>query len=1020
MSECDFSLVVLGAGKPHVGHIPAALGELQTGGSVLNWILGVTRCPRSKTTFVAGYQSELIKSKFPELAIIENQKWSSTLSGFSLSLPDLNEEEALLVTYSDILFREDIVERLSRVDADIVVAFDGKWESRFSGSDVRDLIHREKVKIHGDKIVSLGRDVPAEWATGEFIGLVWFSKSAVKFLNKQFKKSPKMFEKCQLSDCVEFLRTNGLSIAGIDVKGDWAEYRYPDDIAQFILGTKAETLGRLKTLLANAKILDQVSFAVEDWKKDPNKIVSEIALKFPNDPLVVRSSALAEDSFNQSNAGRFESLLNVQQGIELCHAINQVVSSYVNPLDVDQVLVQPMLKDVVISGVLFTRTLEYGAPWYVVNYEESGSTDGITSGTSRNHKTTYLRRDIEIVEGNISDRRLLQVFHAVKEIENILEFDNLDIEFAIDANDDVYILQVRPIAVSLLRNKPSDENYYELLEASKQRWTTKELALPHFPQGAPPLYGIMPDWNPAEIIGTIPTNLSSSLYSSLIMDDVWSQQRAEFGYKNIGPAPLLENFSGHAYVDVRASFASFIPASLGNEISDKLLKFYTERLINNPASHDKVEFDIVATCLSPSFEIWRERFIQSGLFSYDETEIIRSELRKISSHAFFRPPTDLATIEKLTARYNDIMASHEIEAIDRAWLLLEDCKRFGTLPFAHLARSGFVAVTLLREAVEIGVLSAEARDNFMASIKTVGHDLMEDANKVKACELEWSAFIDKYGHLRPGTYDITSPRYDSDIEKYLKPLVSNVSEPESLDENLHSWNNEKTKFCHFLSNLELPSEPSTVEEFLRQAIEGREYAKFVFSRNLSAALEAISEVGKEFGLDRMQLSHISIEEIFSIRNSLLSKEELTKKLEVISDRNARLHDVCKGIPLPTLITSIKDFDCFTSSVELANFVGSRTVTAKFYDFSTNESNQLVSLKGLIIMIPQADPGYDWLFGHEIAGLITMFGGANSHMAIRAAEFSLPAAIGVGEQKYKELIKSNLIRISPETKSLQAL
>ena len=75
---------------------------------------------------------------------------------------------------------------------------------------------------------------------------------------------------------------------------------------------------------------------------------------------------------------------------------------------------------------------------------------------------------------------------------------------------------------------------------------------------------------------------------------------------------------------------------------------------------------------------------------------------------------------------------------------------------------------------------------------------------------------------------------------------------------------------------------------------------------------------------------------------------------------------------------------------------------------------------MIIMIPQADPGYDWLFGHEIAGLITMFGGANSHMAIRAAEFGLPAAIGIGERKYVELSKSKLVQLSPGTGVLRAL
>ena len=71
-------------------------------------------------------------------------------------------------------------------------------------------------------------------------------------------------------------------------------------------------------------------------------------------------------------------------------------------------------------------------------------------------------------------------------------------------------------------------------------------------------------------------------------------------------------------------------------------------------------------------------------------------------------------------------------------------------------------------------------------------------------------------------------------------------------------------------------------------------------------------------------------------------------------------------------------------------------------------DELLDFFGKIVLIPQADPGYDWLFGHKIAGLITKYGGANSHMAIRAAEMSLPAAVGVSEKLYEQLTNADRI------------
>ena len=65
-------------------------------------------------------------------------------------------------------------------------------------------------------------------------------------------------------------------------------------------------------------------------------------------------------------------------------------------------------------------------------------------------------------------------------------------------------------------------------------------------------------------------------------------------------------------------------------------------------------------------------------------------------------------------------------------------------------------------------------------------------------------------------------------------------------------------------------------------------------------------------------------------------------------------------------------------------------------------------KEKIVAIPNADPGFDWIFSHNIAGLITQYGGANSHMAIRCAELGIPAAIGVGDKIYENLKEGNIM------------
>ena len=116
-------------------------------------------------------------------------------------------------------------------------------------------------------------------------------------------------------------------------------------------------------------------------------------------------------------------------------------------------------------------------------------------------------------------------------------------------------------------------------------------------------------------------------------------------------------------------------------------------------------------------------------------------------------------------------------------------------------------------------------------------------------------------------------------------------------------------------------------------------------------------------------------------------------------------DYTQVCSVPGQIYSGDDLRFFEHLTSEPNFITQNTARADLAVLtSTSERSQLDSLDGKIVVLPNADPGYDWIFSRNIAGLITMYGGLNSHMSIRAAEFNLPAAIGTGESLY-ELIAS---------------
>lgn len=1023
-------LVVLGAGAPHRGSVPTALRRDVAGTPVLDWVLAAAGVAPADAAFVAGYQAAQVRARYPGVTVVEAADWASTGAAASLLAAPFAPGGALVVCYSDVLFRAEHVAALAAAGsgADVAVAYDSRWRDRFAGRAPGLMRLREKVLVDGGTIARVGADVADDDAHGEFIGLMRLDGRALALLDALRRDPPPELARAHLAGLLEVLRAAGLTIAAIDVAGDWAEVDEPRDVARFVLGTKAQTLDRLRGAITTATIQDQVAFTVAQWRADPAPWTARVVERFGSARLVVRSSARGEDSFTASNAGGYDSVLGVDAERGLADAVERVAASYGPGADDEQVLVQPMVEDVVVAGVAFTRTLEHGAPWVVVNYDATGDTASITSGGSATHRTLVVRR-AALADGGrppaVAGSPVAPLFDALAEIEALLAHDALDVEFALDAAGTVHVLQVRPLVVG--EPDVTDADVDAALEAAHARWRARAASPAHLPGDAAPLFGVMPDWNPAEIIGTAPGALAVDLYRHLIMDEVWAAQRAGYGYRDVRPAPLLETFAGRPYVDVRASFASFLPADLDDALAGRLLAAALDRLRARPELHDKVEFAVVPTCVDPDLERWRRLLSADGFVPADVDRLLAG-LTRITAQALTRGEEDRAAVDAVAAGAAALVAA-DLDPTERARRLL-DGARPATLAFAHLARSAFVAVSLLRGAEAAGVVTHAAVEGFLSTIRTVSHELTHDARAVADGTLARDAFVARYGHLRPGTYDVVSPRYDADPARYLDPLVAHAAaDPQgaadadaAAAEGHRAWERERPAFLAALAALGLPADAPTVEGFLRRSIEGREWAKFVFTRSLSDALEQLVAAAARHGIDRRTLADASLADALAL--TAAADGPTVAAVAARARERAHARRVTAACELPPLLTREDDLDAFVLGAETPNFVGSTAVTAPVVELGPAAEGEggtpAAEVAGRIALVPQADPGYDWLFGQGIVGLVTQYGGANSHMAIRAAEFGLPAAIGVGEQRYRQVTGAAVVELDPAGRLLRVV
>ena len=165
-------------------------------------------------------------------------------------------------------------------------------------------------------------------------------------------------------------------------------------------------------------------------------------------------------------------------------------------------------------------------------------------------------------------------------------------------------------------------------------------------------------------------------------------------------------------------------------------------------------------------------------------------------------------------------------------------------------------------------------------------------------------------------------------------------------------------------------------------------------------LKIIQIRGRKLGLTNNELSFLTLKDI--IQN--LDKKKLSKLKNKIN-LNKQKYLISNCIKLAQIIHDSKGAYIAPFQFNLPYFITKKRISGEILNLQF-EKNKKINNK--IILIENADPGYDWIFTYKIKGLITKFGGINSHMAIRCREFNLPAAIGCGEQIYKNIIISKKI------------
>ena len=165
-------------------------------------------------------------------------------------------------------------------------------------------------------------------------------------------------------------------------------------------------------------------------------------------------------------------------------------------------------------------------------------------------------------------------------------------------------------------------------------------------------------------------------------------------------------------------------------------------------------------------------------------------------------------------------------------------------------------------------------------------------------------------------------------------------------------------------------------------------------------------------MKRDDLEYIYIKKILELYSNL-DIDQIRNILKYEIRKNKSFQEISNLIEFPEFINSSNDIYSQELKNNLSNYVTNKNITGELINYENIKNFK--SMKNKIILLKNADPGYDFIFSHNIKGLITEYGGANSHMSIRCLELGIPAIIGIGTKNFQAINKNNFVQINANQK-----
>ena len=239
-------VIILAAGmgsrlKPLTNDKPKCMVKLFNETLVERQIKIFHNCNINDITIVTGYRGELIN--IPDVNYVKNKNYEKTNMNESLFCALEPSDSPILVTYSDIVFEQKIIEQMLEVTDGIRLAVSLNWKKNYQNRKLHPLSEAENVLMENGRILQIRKNI-SEFSqnqqVGEFLGIMMLSPDNVKILLEKysylkqnhkgtFHNAPSL-SNAYITDMLQELIDSSISVDPVFIQGMWHEIDTPEDL----------------------------------------------------------------------------------------------------------------------------------------------------------------------------------------------------------------------------------------------------------------------------------------------------------------------------------------------------------------------------------------------------------------------------------------------------------------------------------------------------------------------------------------------------------------------------------------------------------------------------------------------------------------------------------------------------------------------------------------------------------------------------------------------------------------------